>query len=644
MIAGFPNACQAQVKPASKAFAAAQTTPAPQAIPDFKKCFDILVKNRITYNQYNDSIFIIHDHDKWVNFFRRRAQKNHQIYAANKEAINTIIGYFAQDESQIDHQAYHALYIAYRDNLHNEVSDPFLTQQIGQVMDRHFEHCDSASCQSKALMMNVWLGTSYSNFALLGNDTSYVRKSYQCFERVVKAEEEHRCTDKAALAYALRNTMASIYLVNKAELLADYYQHREALRQLMAQDTMKTVLSKTTYQSMIASLNMADETLLRNVYMTDPSVMDKHLADSLMQNIVARNLSNSKITPNTHIRTLLMQVKLGQITMNQALKASLKAYKTVRPKLLSHRLSKGEFTAYISPFDTFFYINDEATISFAKKRSIVRQMCRDIIQAYTLRNDTQANNSYVRYLNMLTTYPRIMKYLTPEQRIRFLNALTVSTQVTTYAHSAHVAMIAETLMQGILDKEPTLLIGTMGYKFAEDVMQDRKELLEYAHDAAMYHDLGKNSIISVVNNDYRPLTDEEFAIIKRHPELGLQYLEITPSLEKFHDTTLGHHKWYNGMGGYPEGFDNTQSKMRFMIDVITLSDCMQAATERVGRNYKGEKTFDTVMAEFRRDAGTRYNPKLVRFIDANPDVAKKLAELINEGWVDIYYDIYKMYF
>ena len=71
---------------------------------------------------------------------------------------------------------------------------------------------------------------------------------------------------------------------------------------------------------------------------------------------------------------------------------------------------------------------------------------------------------------------------------------------------------------------------------------------------------------------------------------------------------------------------------------------MQAATERVGRNYKGEKTFDTVMAEFRRDAGTRYNPKLVRFIDANPDVAKKLAELINEGWVDIYYDIYKMYF
>jgi len=136
------------------------------------------------------------------------------------------------------------------------------------------------------------------------------------------------------------------------------------------------------------------------------------------------------------------------------------------------------------------------------------------------------------------------------------------------------------------------------------------------------------------------LTDEEFAIIKRHPELGLQYLELSPELAKFHDTTLGHHKWYNGKGGYPASFDNTKSPMRIMIDIVTLSDCMQAATERVGRNYKGDKTFDIVMGEFRRDAGIRYNPDLVKLIDAHPDLAEKLADLINDGWVDIYYNIY----
>ena len=63
----------------------------------------------------------------------------------------------------------------------------------------------------------------------------------------------------------------------------------------------------------------------------------------------------------------------------------------------------------------------------------------------------------------------------------------------------------------------------------------------------------------------------------------------------------------------------------------------------MGRNYKGEKTFDTVMNEFRRDAGVRYNPDLVAFIDRHSDVAEKLAALVNERWVEIYYNIYSEY-
>lgn len=54
---------------------------------DFKLCFDILAQNRLTYNHYNDSIFLIKEHDKWVNYFRRRAIKNHQIFAANQEVM-----------------------------------------------------------------------------------------------------------------------------------------------------------------------------------------------------------------------------------------------------------------------------------------------------------------------------------------------------------------------------------------------------------------------------------------------------------------------------------------------------------------------------------------------------------------------------
>lgn len=611
--------------------------------PDFKKCFDILTKNRITYNQYNDSVFLIKEHDAWVEFFRHRAVKNQQIVADNKDAIKTITDYFAQDECKINHDAYRALRVAFRSYLDQEVSDPFLIQRIGTVMDRHYEHCDSIGCNNDAFQLNVWLGTCYYNLALLGNDTAYVGKSYQYFKRNIQAEDEQRCTDKAALAYSLFNLLKPTYIYNKVEPLAEYYKYRGGLRELLAQDTMKVILSKKTYQTINSTLKAADETLLRNIYMTDSTVMDKHLADSLMENIIARNLANGRITPNTHIRTLLMQVKLGQLTAKEALYCALDRYEKLRDTLLVRRLNTNDFTAYIIPFSTFFYLNDMANISFAKKQRIVKHMCEDIITAYGQRRDTQSNNNYVRYLNMLTTYPRITKYLSSEERIRFLNALNVATQVTTYAHSVHVSMIAKTLMEGILKYQPTLLTGTLGCRHTADVVKNKKSFLTFIHDAAMYHDLGKNSIISVVNNDYRPLTDEEFTIIKRHPELGLQYLDLSPSLAKYHDTTLGHHKWYNGKGGYPDSFDNTKSDIRIMIDIVTLADCMQAATERVGRNYKGEKTFDTVMNEFRRDAGVKYNPDLVTFIDRHSDVAEKLAALVNEGWVEIYYNIYSEY-
>ena len=84
-------------------------------------------------------------------------------------------------------------------------------------------------------------------------------------------------------------------------------------------------------------------------------------------------------------------------------------------------------------------------------------------------------------------------------------------------------------------------------------------------------------------------------------------------------------------------------RQRLLIDILTLSDCLQAATERIGRNYKNPKTFNTVINEFRHDAGTRYNPQVVEFIDRHPELAHRLNWLLTDGWMDIYYMIYSKY-
>ncbi len=200
------------------------------------------------------------------------------------------------------------------------------------------------------------------------------------------------------------------------------------------------------------------------------------------------------------------------------------------------------------------------------------------------------------------------------------------------------------MIDGIIKYKPELLVGALNTTSTKDVKRHKKKLVNFVYHAGLYHDLGKNNIVSIVSNDFRPLSDEEFNIIKLHPELGLNFLDIDPSLGIYHDTTLGHHKWYNGMGGYPNSFDNTKSPLRIMIDIVTFCDCMQATTERLGRNYKKEKTFDVLMKEFRRDAGVIYNPDLVKLVDNTPTLKKSLSNLVEDGWLDIYYEIYKQFF
>lgn len=58
----------------------------------------------------------------------------------------------------------------------------------------------------------------------------------------------------------------------------------------------------------------ADEELLRNVYLTDSTVLEKEVADSMMRRMIDRNLKNPKLTDLSYTRTLVMQMHLHQLT------------------------------------------------------------------------------------------------------------------------------------------------------------------------------------------------------------------------------------------------------------------------------------------------------------------------------------------
>ena len=66
-------------------------------------------------------------------------------------------------------------------------------------------------------------------------------------------------------------------------------------------------------------------------------------------------------------------------------------------------------------------------------------------------------------------------------------------------------------------------------------------------------------MIDIITTETRKLTDHEFAFLRMHPQLGANMLSGNPVFLPYQDVVLGHHRTYDGKGGYPKSFQNTES-------------------------------------------------------------------------------------
>lgn len=228
---------------------------------------------------------------------------------------------------------------------------------------------------------------------------------------------------------------------------------------------------------------------------------------------------------------------------------------------------------------------------------------------------------------------KLIKYMdSQDEKEECLFQLLVRRQLPTYLHSVMVTHLAEALCKETKRKRPELF---------EDLPEEIKNnLFEFVKRSALLHDIGKTKITDIVNTQGRRLWDREFQGIKNHPRFGAEMMEQDEDLVKYRDVALGHHRFYDGSAGYPMEFDNTTSVYRIIIDLITICDCIDAATDHLGRNYKRAKTLDEVLSELVEGKGLRYNPDLVEVIENSSRLQKEMRYIVSEGRLDIMYRAY----
>jgi diguanylate cyclase (GGDEF)-like protein/PAS domain S-box-containing protein len=120
------------------------------------------------------------------------------------------------------------------------------------------------------------------------------------------------------------------------------------------------------------------------------------------------------------------------------------------------------------------------------------------------------------------------------------------------------------------------------------------------------HDLGKIAIPDYILDKPGKLTDEEFEIIKTHPQKGYVMAIASPELVHIADGILHHHERWDGKG-YPHGLKGEEISIEARI--ICIVDAYDVMTN--ARSYKSAMTVDEAVAELKRCKGTQFDPSLV---------------------------------
>jgi len=143
-------------------------------------------------------------------------------------------------------------------------------------------------------------------------------------------------------------------------------------------------------------------------------------------------------------------------------------------------------------------------------------------------------------------------------------------------------------------------------KLAQAVGIPDKQLL-HIRRGALLHDIGKLGVPDSILNKPGPLSEEEWGLIRKHPEYAREMLEPIEFLRPALPIPYGHHEKWDG-SGYPEGASGTQIPLE--ARVFALIDVWDALSSP--RPYRDAWPENKIHQHIREGAGVHFDPEVVK--------------------------------
>jgi HD-GYP domain-containing protein (c-di-GMP phosphodiesterase class II) len=125
--------------------------------------------------------------------------------------------------------------------------------------------------------------------------------------------------------------------------------------------------------------------------------------------------------------------------------------------------------------------------------------------------------------------------------------------------------------------------------------------------AALLHDIGKIGVPDAILKKEGKLTDEERALMNKHPEYSWSILRLFPGLDKASLYALHHHESYDGRG-YPGGLGGEEIPIGSrIVSVIDAYDAMIS-----NRCYRKGLSHEEAVRRLIAGSGSQFDPRVVQ--------------------------------
>ncbi len=171
--------------------------------------------------------------------------------------------------------------------------------------------------------------------------------------------------------------------------------------------------------------------------------------------------------------------------------------------------------------------------------------------------------------------------------------------------------IVKTLSEAIDAKSPW----TKGHsdrvtKYAMDIAREMSFSAGELKDmelAGLLHDIGKLGTYESILDKPGRLTEEEIAVIRRHPQKGADILSPIRQMKRIVPAIMHHHESYDG-SGYPGG--SKGSEIPLMARILAVADTVDAMS--ADRPYRKGLPMENIVRELKRCSGTQFDPDVVK--------------------------------